>query len=176
MRRTQKLLRLALAAAAARASAPRPARALAGHDHDHPVCDEEYRNTVCPVACDADTLRDKCCIHEGEVATLLTVAMEAQSRAIAPRIERFEECTGGHVELVPLGASRQHEGAAADPEAPGVRERRRGLPRDAHAPHAHRIRRQGVVGPVGLGGRHAGRRGGAADSGEQGERVAGLVE
>ena len=42
------------------------------------------------VACDADTLRDKCCIHEGEVATLLTVAMEAQSRAIAPRI-----CAGG---------------------------------------------------------------------------------
>ena len=58
MRRTQKLLRLALAAAAARASAPRPSRALAGHDHDHPVCDEEYRSTVCPVACDADTLRD----------------------------------------------------------------------------------------------------------------------
>jgi len=61
---------------AARASA-RPAtatqRALAGHDHDHPVCDEEYRSTVCPAACDADTLRDKCCIHEGEVATLLTV-------------------------------------------------------------------------------------------------------
>ena len=49
------------------------------------------------MACDADTLRDKCCIHEGEVATLLTVAMEAQSRAIAPRIE-----TGGHVELVPF--------------------------------------------------------------------------
>jgi len=92
------------AAAPARASA-RPAtarRALAGHDHDHPVCDEEYRTTVCPAACDADTLRDKCCIHEGEVATLLTVAMEAQSRAIAPRVERFEECTGGHVELVPF--------------------------------------------------------------------------
>ena len=50
MRRTQKLLRLALAAAAARGSAPRPSRALAGHDHDHPVCDEEYRTTVCPVA------------------------------------------------------------------------------------------------------------------------------
>jgi len=96
------LLRLALAAAAARGSAPRPSRALAGHDHDHPVCDEEYRTTVCPVACDDDTLRDKCCIHEGEVATLLTVAMEAQSRAIVPRIERFEECTGGHVELVPF--------------------------------------------------------------------------
>ena len=73
MRRTQKLLRLALAAAAARASELRPSRALAGHDHDHPVCDEEYRSTVCPAACDADTLRDKCCIHEGEVATLLTV-------------------------------------------------------------------------------------------------------
>ena len=56
------------ASEAARASA-RPAtatqRALVGHDHDHPVCDEEYRTTVCPVACDADTLRDKCCIHEG---------------------------------------------------------------------------------------------------------------
>ena len=84
------------------AAAPARARALAGHDHDHPVCDEEYRSTVCPAACDADTLRDKCCIHEGEVATLLTVAMEAQSRAIAPRVERFEECTGGHVELVPF--------------------------------------------------------------------------
>ena len=92
----------ARASATARASELRPSRALAGHDHDHPVCDEEYRSTVCPVACDADTLRDKCCIHEGEVATLLTVAMEAQSRAIAPRIERFEECTGGHVELVPF--------------------------------------------------------------------------
>ena len=85
------------------AAAPARARALAGHDHDHPVCDEEYRSTVCPAACDADTLRDKCCIHEGEVATLLTVAMEAQSRAIAPRVERFEACTGGHVELVPFG-------------------------------------------------------------------------
>ena len=102
MRRTQKLLRLALAAAAARASEQRPTPPQAGHHHDHPVCDENYRSTVCPVACDADTLRDKCCIHEGEVATLLTVAMEAQSRAIAPRIERFEECTGGHVELVPF--------------------------------------------------------------------------
>ena len=37
------------AAAPARASAPRPARALVGHDHDHPVCDDEYRSTVCPV-------------------------------------------------------------------------------------------------------------------------------
>ena len=35
------------------------------------------------------------------------------------------------------------------------------------APLAHRIRRQGVVGPVGLGGHDAGRRGGAADSGER---------
>ena len=69
-----------------------------------------------------------------------------------------------------------YKGGAAADEAPGVRERRRGLPRDAHAPHAHRIRRQGVVGPVGLGGRHAGRRGGATDSTKSGERVAGLVE
>ena len=74
MRTSKKIhLWLALAAAAARAGAPRPARALVGHDHDHPVCDEIYRSTVCPAACDADTLRDKCCIHEGEVATLLTV-------------------------------------------------------------------------------------------------------
>ena len=103
MRTNKKIyLWLALAAAAARASGLRPARALVGHDHDHPVCDDEYRSTVCPAACDADTLRDKCCIHEGEVATLLTVAMEAQSRAIAPRVERFEACTGGHVELVPF--------------------------------------------------------------------------
>ena len=103
------------APAPARASAgpaPARARALAGHDHDHPVCDEIYRNTVCPEACDADTLRDKCCIHEGEVATLLTVAMEAQSRAIAPRVERFEKCTGGHVELVPLPAPPQPRVAA----------------------------------------------------------------
>ena len=49
---------LALAAAAARASGLRPARALVGHDHEHPVCDEEYRTTVCPAACDADTLRE----------------------------------------------------------------------------------------------------------------------
>jgi len=99
MRTNKKIyLCLALAAAAARASGLRPARALVGHDHDHPVCDEEYRSTVCPAACDADTLRDKCCIHDREVATLLTVAMEAQSRAIAPRVERFEACTGGHVE------------------------------------------------------------------------------
>ena len=84
MRLKRNLLLLCLAATPARASGVaseaaransasdlRPARALAGHDHDHPVCDEEYRTTVCPVACDADTLRDKCCIHEGEVATLL---------------------------------------------------------------------------------------------------------
>ena len=108
MRLNRHLLLCLAAAAPARASGSRAsdaarARALAGHDHDHPVCDEEYRSTVCPAACDADTLRDKCCIHEGEVATLLTVAMEAQSRAIAPRVERFEACTGGHVELVPFG-------------------------------------------------------------------------
>ena len=95
-------LRASEAACASAGPATARARALAGHDHEHPVCDEEYRSTVCPAACDADTLRDKCCIHEGEVATLLTVAMEAQSRAIAPRVERFEECTGGHVELVPF--------------------------------------------------------------------------
>ncbi len=44
------------------------------------------------------------------------------------------------------------------------------------APHADGIRRQGVVGPVGLGGRDAGRRGAAAVSGVPGERMAGLVE
>ena len=69
-----------------------------------------------------------------------------------------------------------YKGGAAADEAPGVRERRRGLPRDAHAPHADGFRRQGVVGPVGLGGHDAGRRGGAAYSGEPGEQVAGLEE
>ena len=76
MRQNRLQLYLCIWLAGARASAgpaTARARALAGHDHDHPVCDEVYRSTVCPAACDADTLRDKCCIHEGEVATLLTV-------------------------------------------------------------------------------------------------------
>ena len=68
-----------------------------------------------------------------------------------------------HGPLLHLGRARssswtQTEHGPAD-EAPGVRERRPGLPRDAHAPHADGIRRQGVVGPVGLGGHDAGRRG-----------------
>ena len=85
------------------------------------------------------------------------------------RAEMFAHSSQRGVDVMYYG------GAAAD-EAPGVRERRRGLPRDAHAPHADGIRRQGVVGPVGLGGHDAGRRGGAADSGEPGEQVAGLEE
>ena len=59
MRNIGKLLWLCImlaAAAPARASGVRATarRALAGHDHDHPVCDDEYRSTVCPEACDAD--------------------------------------------------------------------------------------------------------------------------
>ena len=52
MRLTCKLLWLCIwlaAPAPARAGALRPSRALVGHDHDHPVCDDEYRSTVCPV-------------------------------------------------------------------------------------------------------------------------------
>ena len=50
---SSKLLWLCIwlaAPAPARAGALRPARALVGHDHDHPVCDEQYRSTVCPMA------------------------------------------------------------------------------------------------------------------------------
>lgn len=92
----------ARASPAARASYVR-AHALSGHDHGHPVCDEHYRaTTVCPAVCDALGLRAKCCVHASEDASILTVAMEAQSRSIAARVERFENCTGGHVELVPF--------------------------------------------------------------------------
>ena len=43
----------------------------------------------------------RCCKHHGASATILSVPLPTHSRALAARVDQYQQCTGANIELAP---------------------------------------------------------------------------